>query len=61
MKRDVVCGKQIDERKAPATSLHGGERYVFCGQACKDEFDNNPEIYAKSNPNKEHASMSKDK
>jgi uncharacterized protein len=48
MKRDVVCGMQVDEQKAPATSSHKGERYVFCGQECKDKFDKNPERYAKS-------------
>lgn len=48
MKRDVVCGKQIDEQKAPATSSYEGERYVFCGQECKNKFDENPQRYAKS-------------
>jgi len=48
MKRDVVCGSQVDEQKAPATSSYKGERYVFCGQECKDKFDGNPERYAKS-------------
>ncbi|HYL39594.1 MAG TPA: YHS domain-containing protein [Bryobacteraceae bacterium] len=48
MKRDMVCGKQIDEQKAPASSFHDGERYVFCGQVCKDKFDQNPERYTKS-------------
>jgi YHS domain-containing protein len=47
MKTDPVCGKQINERKAPATSTYGGERYVFCGQECKDKFDQNPERYTK--------------
>ena len=46
MKKDLVCGKQINERKAPATSLYDGERYVFCGQKCKDMFDEDPERYA---------------
>lgn len=45
MKRDIVCGQQIDEKKAPATSQHKGERYVFCGQECKDKFDRNPDTY----------------
>ncbi|HLG99591.1 MAG TPA: YHS domain-containing protein [Bryobacteraceae bacterium] len=48
MKRDVVCGMQVDEKKAPATSTHEGERYVFCGQDCKNKFDENPEQYTKS-------------
>jgi YHS domain-containing protein len=48
MKRDVVCGKQVDETKAPATSQFKGEKYLFCGQECKDKFDKNPESYAAS-------------
>jgi len=48
MTKDVVCGMQVDEKKAPATSSYQGERYVFCGQQCKDKFDRNPEQYAKS-------------
>jgi len=48
MKRDMVCGKQVDEQKAPATSTYEGERYVFCGQDCKNKFDQNPERYTKS-------------
>ncbi len=48
MKRDMVCGKQVDEQKAPATSSYEGERYVFCGQECKDKFDQKPERYTKS-------------
>lgn len=48
MKRDMVCGKHVDEQKAPATSTYDGERYVFCGQECKDKFDQNPERYTKS-------------
>jgi P-type Cu+ transporter len=48
MKNDPVCGKQVNENKAPATSTHEGERYVFCGQDCKNKFDENPERYSQS-------------
>lgn len=48
MKRDMVCGKQVDEQKALATSTYDGERYVFCGQDCKNKFDENPDRYTKS-------------
>lgn len=48
MKNDPVCGKQVNENKAPAISTHDGERYVFCGQDCKDKFDQNPERYSQS-------------
>jgi YHS domain-containing protein len=49
MANDPVCGAKVNENKAPATSTYQGERYVFCGQACKDKFDENPEQHAKSN------------
>ena len=48
MQRDMVCGKQVNEQKAPATSSYEGERYVFCGQKCKNKFDQNPERYIRS-------------
>jgi P-type Cu+ transporter len=48
MKNDPVCGKQVDEQKAPATSTHNGERYAFCGQDCKNKFDQNPDRYSQS-------------
>ena len=50
MQKDPVCGKQIDETKATVTSLQYGERYVFCGQKCKDNFDRDPERYLPATP-----------
>lgn len=46
MTRDPVCGMQVDEQKAPATSTYNGAHYAFCGQECKDKFDQTPERYA---------------
>ncbi len=37
---------QVDEQKAPATSTYNGAHYAFCGQECKDKFDQTPERYA---------------
>lgn len=48
MSKDPVCGKQVDQNKAPATSSYGGEKYSFCGQDCKNKFDQQPERYAQS-------------
>lgn len=53
MKQDPVCGKQVDEVKAPATSTHKGERYAFCGQDCKNKFDQNPERFTHSSQSKQ--------
>lgn len=46
MTKDPVCGMQVDENKAPATSTHQGKKYSFCGQECKDKFDREPQRYA---------------
>jgi Cu+-exporting ATPase len=48
MKNDPVCGMKVDDKKAPATSTHNGERYAFCSQDCKNKFDQNPERYTQS-------------
>ena len=48
MKKDPVCGMQVDEKNAPATSRYNDQQFVFCGRACKDTFDKHPERYAKA-------------
>ena len=45
MMKDPVCGKQVDETRAPMAT-HGGKRYVFCGRECKQRFEANPEEFA---------------
>lgn len=58
MTKDPVCGKQVDENGAPATSSHQGKEYSFCGRDCKNKFDQNPQQYAQSKqqPHEQHAS-----
>ncbi len=48
MKKDPVCGMQVDDQKATATSTHKGERFAFCGQDCKNKFDQDPDRYRQS-------------
>jgi P-type Cu+ transporter len=48
MTKDPVCGTQVDENKAPATSTFEGKKYAFCGQDCKNKFDREPQRYAHS-------------
>lgn len=43
---DPVCGAIVDERETAARSEHRGDTYYFCSQACKMEFDDNPDGYA---------------
>ncbi len=47
MAKDPVCGMQVDEKKAAATSTYQGKTFYFCAPGCKSTFDKNPERYAK--------------
>ena len=42
---DLVCGMQVDEKKAAATSDYKGQKYYFCAVGCKKAFDQEPEKY----------------
>ncbi len=46
MTKDPVCGMQVDQNKAPATTSYQGQKYSFCGQDCKNKFDKEPQRYA---------------
>ena len=54
MTKDPVCGMQVDENKAPATSSYQGKQYSFCGQDCKNKFDRDPQYYAQQTQQREH-------
>ncbi len=43
---DPVCGMKIDEWKAEATSEYLGQKYYFCSEMCKEQFDKEPARYA---------------
>lgn len=43
---DPVCKMTIDLSQAVATSEWKGQKFYFCSEYCKDEFDNNPQRYA---------------
>jgi Cu+-exporting ATPase len=45
MVKDPVCGMQVDEKKAGATSAYKGTTYHFCCPACKATFDTTPEKF----------------
>lgn len=42
---DPVCGMEVDEKTAPQSILHDGDRYYFCSNDCKEEFEESPEEY----------------
>ncbi|HSB68455.1 MAG TPA: YHS domain-containing protein [Candidatus Methylomirabilis sp.] len=45
MAKDPVCGMQVDEKQAAATSVYQGTTYYFCAKACKTTFDKSPEKF----------------
>lgn len=45
MAKDPVCGMQVDEKMAIATSVYQEQTYYFCAKACKTAFDREPEKY----------------
>jgi YHS domain-containing protein len=47
MAKDPVCGMNVEESKAAATSTYGGQTYYFCAKVCKENFDKDPEKYLK--------------
>jgi YHS domain-containing protein len=42
---DPVCGMEVDEKTAPAKTVHNGKTYYFCAAGCKEEFEEDPEGY----------------
>jgi len=45
MPKDLVCGMEVDEKKAEATSTYQENTYYFCAKGCKVAFDKEPEKY----------------
>ncbi len=47
---DPVCGMQVDQARAAAGGRmveHGGRKYHFCADACRDSFVQDPDRYLK--------------
>ncbi len=42
---DPVCGMRFESKEAAATAEHGGATYYFCGEGCKQAFEDDPERY----------------
>lgn len=60
MAQDPVCGMEVNEKEAVASSLYKGRKYYFCAQVCKQKFDENPEKYIKSEDRKEKEEVQKE-
>lgn len=46
MKKDPVCGKEIDELHAPFAENYEGHDYFFCSEACRRKFNEHPDQYS---------------
>jgi YHS domain-containing protein len=45
MATDPVCGMSVDEKTAPARAMYQGKTYYFCSNACKEQFEEQPQKY----------------
>ncbi len=45
--KDPVCGKKINRQKAQVLVKHEGYGYFLCCPLCQEEFERNPDEYAK--------------
>lgn len=45
MTRDQVCGREVDEKTAPAKCDYAGDTYYFHDEACKVRFESDPEAF----------------
>lgn len=45
MRKDPVCGMQVDERRATSVSHQDDQDYYFCSLGCKQRFEQNPKQY----------------
>lgn len=45
MTKDPVCGMEVEEKRATATSVYHGKIYYFCTQTCKKAFEKAQEKY----------------
>ncbi len=50
---DPVCGMRFKRSKAAATSSYGGRTIYFCTDACRRQFEENPEIFVTSGSGRE--------
>ena len=47
MATDPVCLMIIDEEGAKFTSIHKNQKYYFCCNWCKKQFDENPKRFTR--------------
>jgi len=47
MEKDVICGMQVDPKKAAGSSEYQGKTYYFCSDECRADFLKHPEKYVR--------------
>ncbi len=55
MAKDPVCGMEVKENEAKATTVYRGKKYHFCAVACKNRFEKDPEKFLKKRPEEDRA------
>lgn len=45
---DPVCGMEVEPEKAAATSTYEGEKYYFCAEGCRHQFEKEPSRFLKA-------------
>lgn len=58
--QDPVCKMKVDKNKAKYSSEYKGEKYYFCSENCKSQFDSKPEDFIKENTMGSSCCQSKD-
>src|SRR4030067_2532063 len=54
---DPVCGMEVNETKAAASSSYKGKTYYFCAQSCKEIFDQKPEAFIRAQDKKRKSQL----
>ncbi len=50
MAHDPVCGIEVDEATAPASTEYKGQTYYFCSHNCKELFEEELEEFLEDPP-----------
>lgn len=57
MEKDLVCGMQVNPRQAAAQRNYQGKTYHFCSAGCAAKFDQSPERYVATDPERKGGSL----
>ncbi|MCL5003756.1 MAG: YHS domain-containing protein [Patescibacteria group bacterium] len=46
---DPICKMKVDKNKTKYSSEYKGDKFYFCSESCKSQFDAKPEDFVKDN------------